>query len=437
MALVENSKNILAPNARIQMPWIKVTIGNYTFGIFTKTAKNTKGDEGQYLTTYNVQYPNFVKSLSIKKVNGQVNQYTLSLSYPVKQNDDPNFFEKVFSSVSKTRKIVFSYGDMSMPSYIYKDEEALITSVKSNFQLPTAVINYTVEAVSTGALNQASNHTFLGGYKRPSDLIKNLVLYDTSSRGVHSLFPGITASNIDQLIDSDDKFVYLVTKTNISTIDYINYLVSCMIPANSTTNDRANTELYVLSFHDDTTYDRIYDNDFKTNGAYLKVKKVSHKVERSDALVIDIGFGNTGTIVRKFNVSDNEGYALMYDYNESLETESYTQKINSQGQWENVYAPTTTSKNNRYMTRAEDLRWWTKVTKYPITATIELQGLLRAASLMSYVRLNVIFPSGHKHIASGLYLITSQTDLINEQGYSTTLGLTKISSDADGPVFNE
>ena len=42
MALVENSKNILAPNARIQMPWIKVTIGNYTFGIFTKTAKKVK-----------------------------------------------------------------------------------------------------------------------------------------------------------------------------------------------------------------------------------------------------------------------------------------------------------------------------------------------------------------------------------------------------------
>ena len=144
MALLENSKNILAPAARIQVPWIKVVIGNYTFGVFTKTAKNTKGDDGQYLTTYNVQYPNFVKSLSIKKVNGQVNQYTLSLSYPVKQTDDPNFFEKVFSSVSKTRKIVFSYGDMSMPSYVYKDEEALITTVKSNFSLPTAVINYTV-----------------------------------------------------------------------------------------------------------------------------------------------------------------------------------------------------------------------------------------------------------------------------------------------------
>ena len=435
MALLENSRNILAPAARIQVPWIKAVIGNYTFGVFTKTVKTAIGEDGQYFTTYNVQYPNFVKSLSVKKINGQVNQYTLSIVYPVRQNDDPNFFEKVFSSVSKTRKIVFSYGDMNMPSYIYKDEEALITSVRSNFQLPTAVISYTVEAVSTGALNQASNHTFLGGDKRPSDLIKNLVLYDTSSRGIHSLFPGITASNIDQLIDSDDKIVHLETKTNISTLDYINYLVSCMIPASSTTTNRADTELYILSFHDDTTYDQIYNNDFKTNGAYIKVKKVSHKVERSDALVIDVGFGNTGTIVRKFSVADNEGYTLMYDYNESLETGSYVQKLNNQGQWENIYAPTTTSKNHEYMTRAEDLRWWTKVTKYPITATIELQGLLRAATLMSYVRLNVIFPDGHKHIASGLYLITSQLDSIDERGYITTLGLTKISGDTEGPVM--
>lgn len=55
--------------------------------------------------------------------------------------------------------------------------------------------------------------------------------------------------------------------------------------------------------------------------------------------------------------------------------------------------------------------------------------MLRPATLMQYVRLNVIFPGGHKHIASGLYIVTKQTDMINEQGYKTTLALTKISGD--------
>ena len=257
----------------------------------------------------------------------------------------------------------------------------------------------------------------------------------TGGKGVHSLFYGVTSSNINQLIEGDDKEVYVESKTNISTLDYINYLVSCMIPANNTTKDSVSNGIYALSFHDDTTYDKLYNNnDGDITGPYLKVKKISHKIEHTDAFELNIGFGNTGTIVRKFTLSDNEGYAMMYEYNSGLESEEYTQKLNSQGQWENVYAPTVTSKNDQYLTRAEDLRWWTAVTKFPITATVEIQGLLRAAQLMTYVRLNVIFPGGRKHISSGLYLITSQKDSISAAGYTTTLGLTKIAGDENGPI---
>ena len=39
---------------------------------------------------------NFVKNLKVTKVNGQINKYTLGISYPITQFDDPNFFEKVF-----------------------------------------------------------------------------------------------------------------------------------------------------------------------------------------------------------------------------------------------------------------------------------------------------------------------------------------------------
>jgi hypothetical protein len=47
---------------------------------------------------------------------------------------------------------------------------------------------------------------------------------------------------------------------------------------------------------------------------------------------------------------------------------------------------------------------------------------------MQYLRLNVVFPGGNKHISSGLYIITKQLDEISESGYTTTLSLTRISN---------
>jgi hypothetical protein len=87
-----------------------------------------------------------------------------------------------------------------------------------------------------------------------------------------------------------------------------------------------------------------------------------------------------------------------------------------------------TSNNNHYHTKAEDIIWYTKMTKYPISATIVIQGLLRPAQLMQYLRLNVVFPGGNKHTSSGLYIITKQEDRIDANGYITTLTLTRISS---------
>jgi hypothetical protein len=68
------------------------------------------------------------------------------------------------------------------------------------------------------------------------------------------------------------------------------------------------------------------------------------------------------------------------------------------------------------------------MTKYPISATLKIQGLLRPAQLMQYLRLNVIFPGGNKHVSSGLYIVTKQMDEINSSGYTTTLSITRISN---------
>lgn len=426
--------SLLSSSARVQTPWIKVTIGNYTFGVFSKTESKQKDDNGYYYTNANIQYPNYIQRLEIIKINGQVNQYTLSLTYPVTQTSDPNFFEKVLSSVSKTRKIIFSYGDMSMPAYIYKNEEAIITKVKQNFNIKGGgEIAYTINAVSSAALSSGGSWTFQSRNAKPSEVIKQLV--KDTKYGLRDLFTGMNSSNLDRLIAGDDKEVTLGAKRNISPIDYISYLVSCMIPAGFTTPQWASTDIYILTMHDDATYDQRASSDLDIQGSYFKVERVSYKTNQSDAFQIDIGFGNTGTIVTEFSVTDDENYALLYEYNTQLDTDPYVTRIDNNGNTYSVYAPTITSKNDRFITRPEDLTWWTKMTKYPIKATITVQGLLRPAILMSHVRLNVIYPGGRKHISSGLYLVTQQRDVIDGTGYRTTLSLAKISGDESVTLY--
>lgn len=95
-----------------------------------------------------------------------------------------------------------------------------------------------------------------------------------------------------------------------------------------------------------------------------------------------------------------------------------------------MFAPTATSGNDHFKTTSHDITWYTKLTKYPIGASITIQGLVRPATLMQYLRLNVIFPGGNKHISSGLYIVTKQVDDISiSSGYKTTLTLTRISGD--------
>jgi hypothetical protein len=91
-------------------------------------------------------------------------------------------------------------------------------------------------------------------------------------------------------------------------------------------------------------------------------------------------------------------------------------------------------RGSKFDTKAEDVVWWTKATQFPITATVKVQGLLRPAALMQYVRMNVIFPGGNKHLSSGLYIITRQMDEINGDGYITTLTMTRINGDDQGAI---
>ena len=420
MSELNLNKKLLSSQARIQVPWVKVTIGDYTFGIFDEATKTWGKKQDGFYTQFSVQFPQYIKSLQVLKINGQVNKYTLGIEYPVTQFDDPNFFEKVFSSVSRTRKIVFTYGDAETPAYVYKEEEAIITQVQQDFNLQGSTITYTVSAVSSAALTTDGSITKPAPSQKvkPSDEIKKLF---RSNKSLQNTFTGMKISDLDTLIPGDDMPVNIESRQNISVIDYINYLTGCMIPAGSGTG--LSKDIYALTIYDDSITSS--DRAISKNGPYFKIDRVSTVMEHSDAYEIDVGI-NTSTIVRSFNIEKNENYSIYYEYQNLAHPENYVRRINSYGEWEDVYAPTSMIKPEKYKTDPSDQVWWSKATQFPINATIQVQGLLRPATLMQYVRLNVIFPGGKKHLASGLYIVTKQVDIINGNGYATTLNLTRI-----------
>ena len=286
------SRSLLSNQARIQAPWIKVQLGDYSFGVFDKKTKAQFS--GDFYQCFDIKYPNYIQSLNIIKINGQVNQYTLTIIYPITMTDDPNFFEKVFSSVSGTRKITFSYGDSSMPTYIYKDEEAVITGITQQFNLEASSITYTVKAVSSAIVGKTGAYNFMySGKHKPSDIIKQIFFNKTY--GLQNIFTGMGESNYSALVKGGDKEVELLPKTNISPLDYINYLVSCMVPCSSGTSN-LNNEIYILTIHDDTVYDGTYNDTLSLGGPYFKVTTTSSTIEQADAYEVDIGY-NTANIV--------------------------------------------------------------------------------------------------------------------------------------------
>jgi hypothetical protein len=140
----------------------------------------------------------------------------------------------------------------------------------------------------------------------------------------------MSSGNMDALIAGDDKTVSISPKTNISPLDYITYLVGCMIPAGSTTNNLSK-DLYILTIHDDTVYDKNYNDTLTLGGPYFKITKTSSSIEQADAYEVDIGY-NTANIVLGFSIDSNENYSLFYDYNQKLNPEVYTKRLNNKGE---------------------------------------------------------------------------------------------------------
>lgn len=410
--------SLLQNPIRVSTPFIKVIIGDYTFGVFKHSEDVKKDNNGAY-RIHSFQYPNYVQSLNVVKINGKVNTYELVIKYPITESNDPNFFEKVFSSVSKSRKIVFTYGDLSAPKFMYKKEEALITNVNNSFDLSGSTITYTVSAVSSCALATAGGFNFVTseyvGLHQPSSIIKRL-LKNNSQFGLLDIFSGMKNMNLVEslgLIQSDDKIVELNAKTNINILDYLQYLVESMRKSSNESG------IYKLVVMDDTSD--------VLSGPYFKVVSASASGDSLDTYSLDIGFPSDN-VVTSFSINNNESFSILYNYSKSLNTNEYVTRIQDDGTEVKIYSPNISSTNDEQITYSNDATWWENVTQYPITASVTLKGLLRPAILMSKVRLNVLF-YGKAHISSGQYIINKQVDTINSEGCWTTLSLVRIGGD--------
>lgn len=402
----------------VESPFIIVTIGKYTLGSYTGNKTTTSlGMLAQ------VNFPNFVNSLNITKVNGTVNTYTIGIVYQIAPGDDPNLIDKIFSSVSATRKLSLSYGDWRNPASIYKEETALITNVTSSLDMSASKITYTVQCVSDALSLASAVYDFPAREAKPSDIIKEM-LKDVSY-GLLTVFKGMVDFQrviTDGLIASNDKKVKIEARQNMNIIEYLNFLVGAMTSVDSKSKDTIiQSGNYYLAIHDDITNE--------LGGTYFEVKEVKSntKVSNYDVYEVDVGYPGDN-FVTQFNLTNNQQYTILYDYAGKIEQTKYIYSIDNNGQLSTQYAPSIARSKSLQKVTEQNKNWWTKVTQFPIQATLTIKGLTRPSMLMSQVRINTVM-YGQKHISSGLYIITKHQDKLDSNGYTTTLTLLRIGGD--------
>lgn len=402
----------------VESPFIIVTIGKYTLGSYTGNKTTTSlGMLAQ------VNFPNFVNSLNITKVNGTVNTYTIGIVYQIAPGDDPNLIDKIFSSVSATRRLSLSYGDWRNPASIYKEETALITNVTSSLNMSASKITYTIQCVSDAMSLASAVYDFPAREAKPSDIIKEM-LKDVGY-GLLTVFKGMVDFQrviTNGLIASNDKKVKIEARQNMNIIEYLNFLVGAMTSVDSESKDTIiQSGNYYLAIHDDITN--------ALGGTYFEVKEVKAgtKVSNYDVYEVDVGYPGDN-FVTQFNLTNNQQYTILYDYAGKIEQTKYIYSIDNNGQLTTQYAPSIARSKSLQKVTEQNKNWWTKVTQFPIQATLTIKGLTRPSILMSQVRINTVM-YGQKHISSGLYIITKQQDKLDSNGYTTTLTLLRIGGD--------
>lgn len=408
----------------VEAPLIIVKIGDYTFGGCSKKSVSTTNGRETYVT-----FPNFLQSIKIVKINGQVNVYTINMVYGITKGDDPNLIDKVLSTVKDTRRIKITYGDAAYPEMMYSEESAIITKVSTNVNFAGSQISYTIHATSDAIQLQANNYTFPKREAKPSDILTEM-LY-SGKYGLLDVFPGMRdRSKVMEkgLIATDDKVTKIEVKQSMNALDYMNFLTNNMASNSYTSSDSLIKDaVYMLNLQDDV--------NGELGGQYFEVKKVnvtgsssggrdSSSFLTSNPYEVDIGYPGD-KFVTDFKINTDEGYSILYDYGNKINGVEKVYKIDSSGGVISNYSPAMARSSDTFSTNSAEKGWWTKMTQFPVTATLTIKGLLRPSILMSYIKINSVF-YGQRHTSSGIYLITRQEDTVDANGYRTTLTLLRV-----------
>ena len=378
----------------IQAPTIMLSFNGITIGGY-----NNVGDK----------FPNYINSMTVSKINGRINKYVISLTYQVRSHEDPNFIDSLLGRTGYTRPLKIIYGDSFNPGLMYREEQTVITDVKSKANVSSSTITYTIEAISSVASSAQTYHNFVQVIDKPSTVINDL-LYNSGQVSTELLnaFPLMsnrTYVNSHNLIPTTDTEVIIGGMQNVSPLTYLGHVVSCMY--NSTRNSS-----YFLSYNDGV------------GGAYFKVSEVSPNSMSNTLYEVDVGYPGDN-FVTDFQLSDNIYWPLVYQYNDKIPKWEY--EISNKGE---IIKTRTNSllTDNKYMsTSIINSNWWKSVTEFPISAKLTLKGLTAPVMLMTYIRVNTLF-YGQKDLASGLYVVVAQDDSISGSGCTTTLTLLRVGS---------
>lgn len=390
---------LLSSQSLVEAPIIILKLGGKIIGGY--------GNDGD-------MYPNYIQSLTVEKISGRINKYTINLVYQVRYGEDPNLIDKLLSMTGFTNKINIEYGDSNYPSGIYRDDEAIVTDVTFNEDVSNKQIKYTITALSSIISSTGKLSTYPSITDKPSNAIRNLFYSNTedSILLLNSLSGMKNRTLVDSkgLIPSDDAVVTTQKMLNTSAISMLDYYVSGMYNPNSNTN-------YFYTIHDDTK------NEF--GGPYIKISQLSKTNSNTlngNYFEVDVGFPSDN-FVMGFSVNSDVYFPLVYDYNSKLTEWNYD--INNSGEIISTQTNPLLLRNNINRPNVIQSTWWNKVTEYPITASLTLKGLTKPVIIGSYIKINVLF-YGNKDLASGLYMITGQTDTVSGSGCRTTLSLVRV-----------
>ena len=388
-----SSTNLPVLSVAVEAPYFELDIGGVKFGGY-----------------HNNKIPNYVRSMTIKKVNGSINEYSISLIHQVRPGDNPNYIDNILSATGYNY-ITVKYGDAST-GQIFNDYKALITNVAQTFDFTNCNIIYNISATSIAAESAATRYNFSEFTGKVSDRIRWL-LYESATNLI-DVFPGMSNRyEVEKqgLIPVNDAIVTIGSQVSVTAVNYLLTLVERMENSSTSVDAETTKSIYRLTVQDSTR-----GSTFKINEITSNVSSVPFMYE------VNVGYPDDNFVLN-FNVNDNFAYAVTLEGAKKIV--KYDYELNALGNLDRQRVPA-------YYQEEEDKlgfrNLWSSLTRFPVNATLTVRGLLQDSLLMQYIKVNCIM-YGAKRISSGVYIVTEQTDNIGNGVYSTTLSLLRVAGD--------